>query len=129
MRVCPNCGYVDPPWWRIGARARIEYEVTHINDLEVNEPEFAERLKKEIEIVDEFNAYRLYESGWVRRRWRPLWEAQKWEVIPREKVDTFTGIARGSQRSRVQIRAPPRLRLRSATLSNKRELARMVVGR
>jgi len=44
MRVCPKCGYRDPPYWR-PARHRYISDICHITDLDVNEPELAKKVR------------------------------------------------------------------------------------
>jgi len=75
MKVCPNCGFVDPDYW-LPSRWRIT-EYCRIEDLEQNESGIAKSLmeKKPMEIVtDQFYAYRMNETGFVERIWVKLYE-------------------------------------------------------
>ena len=44
MRECPNCGNKDPPYWR-NVRYRLYTNYCRIDDLEMNEPELASKIK------------------------------------------------------------------------------------
>ena len=46
MRVCPKCGYVDPPYWR---HSRFSYwlDIIEVENLALVKPELAKILKKE----------------------------------------------------------------------------------
>ena len=45
MRVCPICGYCDPPIWR-HKRHRLFTCYCHLDDLKLFEPDLAEALEK-----------------------------------------------------------------------------------
>jgi len=78
VRVCPKCGYRDPPFWRPAAwRRNYEVDVCHISDLEFNDPKLAARIKAHQGeyISDETFTYRLPpKSPWVYRIWKKLYE-------------------------------------------------------
>ena len=94
MRICPECGYVDPFCWRDAYSRGMEVQYGRIDELEEYQPEIAKQLmeaplnpKNPIrEIVIEPYAYGLWESGYVRRRWTEIWNVQKWKTIPMEKA-------------------------------------------
>ena len=87
MRVCPKCGFVEPMHWRPTTWKSAQYiDCCRLSDLEYNEPEFAERLKKEGELIEGHYAYRITKPGvWVYRRWIEIFKVQGWKEIPAEK--------------------------------------------
>lgn len=92
MRVCPECGHVDPPCWKAPYSRGMEVDHTKIEELEEYQPEIAKKLKEALpnkngvrEFQDEFNAYGFWPSGYVRRRYLPIWKVQGWKAIPMEK--------------------------------------------
>jgi len=59
MRVCPKCGFIDPPYWK---HVKYSYYVDFCSfeSFGIVEPELAEKLKKGGDIVeDDLYAYRL----------------------------------------------------------------------
>jgi hypothetical protein len=46
MDICPECGYEDEPIWRNTLR-RLYSQHCHISDLDIWNPQLAEKLKKE----------------------------------------------------------------------------------
>ena len=63
MRVCPKCGYVDPPEWK---HHRWSYwiDICHIEEFKVLQLELANRLLKGEKLVEDKNyIYRLYAKG------------------------------------------------------------------
>lgn len=76
MRVCPNCGYVDPPEWK-GDRWRWEKDYCHIEDFRRLHLELAARLLAGHRVVtDHCYAYRLRgrARNYVERIWILLYE-------------------------------------------------------
>ena len=76
MKVCRNCGFVDPPYWLPSRWRTTEY--CKIEDLKENERQIAKQLLKvkPMEIVtDQFYAYRMNEVGFVERVWVKLYES------------------------------------------------------
>jgi hypothetical protein len=75
MRVCPNCGYVDPPEWR-GDRYRWEKDYCTLEDFKRLHPDLAARLLAGHRVVcDEHFAYRLRgrARNYVERIWIKLY--------------------------------------------------------
>ncbi len=72
MRVCPKCGYRDPPYWRPGKMRNPsgDMDIARIDDLEIFESKIAEQLlaaRTEV-AVDEHYAYYLGKRAvWVKR--------------------------------------------------------------
>jgi len=79
MRVCPECGYREPSFWRVCRwdNPDGELEVCHISDLEFNLSELASRIKNnrgEV-IVDATYAYLLGKRAvYVKRIAKFLYE-------------------------------------------------------
>jgi len=85
MRVCPKCGYVDPPIWRQSAFHQT-ISFTEISNIEYENPEIAIKLKENNRISDGVYAYKLTRFGRVERQAildNPAWE-KHWD-IPAEK--------------------------------------------
>jgi len=63
MKVCPNCGYHDPPYWRVCRwdNPDGELEVCRIDDLQFNNPELAEKIENNrgVIVTDNTFAYLL----------------------------------------------------------------------
>ena len=66
MSECPNCGHVDPPYWR-HKRFRLFTCYCHISDLELWAPKFAKLLIEQKDITKEGYIYHLTKSGYVDR--------------------------------------------------------------
>jgi len=62
MKVCPKCGYRDPPIWRNTLR-RLFAEHCHISDLEIWNPELAAALKEKRYLCIKGVKYRLNKKG------------------------------------------------------------------
>jgi hypothetical protein len=69
----------------------MECEYSTLEDLAYYFPEIAQKLKDATpnkrglrEFQDEFYAYGLWKSGYVRRRDIEIWKYQKWKAIPME---------------------------------------------
>lgn len=58
MRECPNCGYMDPPYWR-NVRFRIFTSVCTLEDFKLLHPDLAERIVTEINLVHKNYIYHL----------------------------------------------------------------------
>lgn len=86
MKVCPECGYEDPPCWRPGVPKRRAIDVCTIDDLDIWQPELAKKLRSDNEVFTKYYAYRLRPSGWVTRRPMTLYKQMKWREPPMEKV-------------------------------------------
>ena len=72
MRVCPNCGFHDPPWWRPAKMHNPsgDIDICHIDDLKFNESDLAAKIdsNRGAAITDEHYAYLLTKRArWVRR--------------------------------------------------------------
>ena len=67
MRICPNCGYVDPPEWK-NCRWQLYTEYMTFEDFEMLYPKLAIILKKFPKLItDNCNGYHLTKSGHVHR--------------------------------------------------------------
>jgi len=93
MKVCPKCGYREPFCWRNAYSRGMEVEYSTIQDLEYYFPEIVKKLREAVpnnrglrEWQDEYYAYGLWKSGYVRRRDIEIWKYQKWKAIPMEKA-------------------------------------------
>ena len=77
MRVCPKCGYVDPPAWR-NSKFSPWIEVIHFDDLKRLQPEIAEKLKKQPRITDEhYEYYKAPKSVYAQRKWIEIAKHEK----------------------------------------------------
>lgn len=56
MRVCPKCGYVDPPYWRHSTFSAW-IDLTEFESFKDLHPELAERLEKGEKIVEDEHYY------------------------------------------------------------------------
>lgn len=75
MKVCRNCGFVDPDYW-LPSRWRIT-EYCRIEDLKQDQIDVWTLLmaKKPMTVVtDRFYAYRMNEAGFVERIWIQLYK-------------------------------------------------------
>ncbi len=80
MRECPNCHYVDPPYWR---NRLFDYEVDICNIEDVFQISFDLYLKivsapRGSTIVESPYCYRLTKTGWVYRIWESLFKVRGW---------------------------------------------------
>lgn len=76
MRVCPKCGYVDPPEWR-GDRWRWEKDYCTLEDFKRLHADLAAQLLDGHRVVTDFHfAYRLRgrARNYVERIWIKLYE-------------------------------------------------------
>jgi len=79
MRVCPKCGFEDPPYWRKGQGDHYgDMDICRIEDLDENQPEVAKALREHGEFFDDYYAYRLTKPRkiWVKRRWIGIYKFQ-----------------------------------------------------
>lgn len=72
MRICPECGHLDPPYWRPAKMHNPsgDTDIARIEDLELWQPEIAKQLTAARGIVaeDQTFAYLLTKrSVWVKR--------------------------------------------------------------
>jgi len=77
MRVCPNCGYVDPLYWKKAHfnNPQGDVEVARIDELELHEPHIAELVKDhEAHVRCPFAYYLAPQAIWVKRIWAKLYE-------------------------------------------------------
>lgn len=86
MRICPKCGYVDPPEWRPKSwHTHSEIEICRYSDLELIDADLAEQISDGSTFLDQYNAYKRSKTGiWVYRRPRFIYDVQKWKDIPAE---------------------------------------------
>jgi len=66
MRVCPKCGYIDPPYWK---HVKFSYFVDScsLENFSLLFPNLAEKITDDM-VFDGINYYRLIKSGfWVLR--------------------------------------------------------------
>jgi len=62
MKICPNCGYLDPAIWRHTLR-RLFSEYCHISDLEIWNPDLATILKEKKYVCIKGVKYKLNKKG------------------------------------------------------------------
>jgi hypothetical protein len=90
MRVCPHCGYIDPPEWR---HSKYSYwidfcEIGHFKEME---PELAKRLLDGIKLVEDKNyIYRLTKNKTKVERKALVDYGYQWSV-PMEKANRWSG--------------------------------------
>jgi len=65
LKICPKCGYQDPPYWLASRHRQIEF--TKRDYLLVNEPKIAKKLILGEVITNGYYAYLLRPSGTVER--------------------------------------------------------------
>jgi len=67
MKVCPKCGFCDPPEWK-NLHFQLYSEYMPFEDFEQLYPELAAKLKQNPKLVlDEYNGYHLTKAGYVHR--------------------------------------------------------------
>jgi len=93
MRVCPNCGHVDPEWWRPAAfHQHIDY--ADFSVLEIFEEELAEALRDkksgELVVIEPFVYWKSAKSNTVRRSSVEDFEI-KGKSVPQERIDHGDG--------------------------------------
>ena len=67
MRECPNCGYKDPPYWR-HVRFRIFTDCCHLEDFKMLKPQLAERIIKEVDVIESPYIYHLVKKANIVQR-------------------------------------------------------------
>ena len=67
MRECPNCGYIDPPYWR-HVRFRIFTDYCHLEDFAKLFPDLADRIVTEINLVQNKYIYHLVKKASIVQR-------------------------------------------------------------
>jgi len=95
MRVCPECGYVDPPEWR---HSRFSYwlDICYVDDFERLNPELGKKLRKAkrgFVVEDKDYWYRIGKNGvYVERKAKiDLGNANQWRE-KREKARRRTPV-------------------------------------
>jgi len=69
MRICPKCGFVDPPEWK-NLHFQLYHEYMIFDDFQRLYPQLAARLKQNPKIIfddKKQNAYHLTKAGYVHR--------------------------------------------------------------
>ena len=80
MRECPQCHYVDPPYWR-NRLFDYEVDICNIEDVFTMDSDlYLEILSKPIgsTIVKYPYCYRITKTGWVYRIWESLFKVRGW---------------------------------------------------
>jgi len=78
MKICPKCGFVDPPEWR-NLHFQLYTEYMKLEDFEQLYPQLAAQLKANPYIIfDKYNAYHLTKAGYVHRVPKYLCSNGKW---------------------------------------------------
>ena len=88
IRVCPKCGFEDPPYWRKGQGDHYgDMDICRIEDLDFDNPGLAKELREKLEVFDKDYAYRLTlpRKIWVKRRWLQIFKVQGWKPIPYDR--------------------------------------------
>jgi hypothetical protein len=67
MRECPNCGYINPPYWR-NVRFRIFTSCCHLEDFKQLKPALAERITTEIDLIEDHYIYHLVKKANIVQR-------------------------------------------------------------
>ena len=83
MRVCPNCGHVDPPEWR---HSKYSYWIdwTELEQFKELEPSLIEDILKGNKAEDQNYVYRLMKHGRSVERKAKIDYGNQW-TIPMEK--------------------------------------------
>lgn len=103
MRECPNCGYIDPPYWR-NRLFDYEVEICNIEELKSILPSVAMKLEASPRghtIEEGVYGYRLTKTGWVYRLWLPILKVRGWS--PKAYYDGAG--SRASRMRKIRIRA------------------------
>lgn len=78
MRVCPKCGYIDPPYWK---HVKYSYyiDASSLENFKLLCPELAKRIAREKVVSDEHFIYRLCKKGtWVERKAKVDFVGETW---------------------------------------------------
>lgn len=68
MRVCPKCGYCDPPHWK-NVKYSYYIEAITAENFKLLHPKMSELIEKEVVVDDEYYCYRLTKNKrWVERK-------------------------------------------------------------
>ena len=59
MRVCPNCGFVDPPFWKWYSYYRPNIDICRFEDFKQEYPKLAEEIEQTRFTEDALYKYRL----------------------------------------------------------------------
>jgi len=93
MRICPECGHMDPIWWRPTAY-HPEFSYAHNEALEAMDPELFAALAavKRGEIVQRgpFLYWKSTKSETVRRVWVEDYKIVRKRGSPQERVRLYT---------------------------------------
>ena len=97
MKVCPECGYIEPFEWRATTWHSTQgNDCCRLSDLENMDPELSQLLKdawrsnrkvssEACTVIQKHYAYRISKTGiWVIRRWIEIYKIQGWKDIPAE---------------------------------------------
>ena len=86
MRVCPKCGYTDPPYWR-NKKHNMYTDYCRIDELEMWDPEFAEIIKAKKNIKVNGYIYHLTRTGQYiyRIHERDSFNGKSWREPEQEK--------------------------------------------
>jgi len=97
LRQCPNCEYVDPPYWRHPAFFP-DLDYVRFDDFQQICPDLAKDLKPGKTVEDKFYVYRRGpKSKWVYRIWKPIYVAfgeggaSPWSKIRKNKFYDSSG--------------------------------------
>ena len=97
MRVCPECGHVDPIWWRPAAY-HPEFSYAHNTALEWNDPELWAALKP------------LKRGEIIKRGVYLYWKSTRSETVRRVWVEDYKVVGkRGSPQERVRLYSQKKL--------------------
>ena len=78
MRVCPECGFVDPPYWK---HVKFSYFIDScsLENFKILHPDLAKRIVKEREVDDKLYVYHLDKKNqWVLRKAKVDYGAKSW---------------------------------------------------
>ena len=85
MRVCPKCGYQDPPYWR-HSKHSYWIDFTEYENFALLHPELAKKLEAGKNVEDELYVYHRTRSGIKVERKAKIDYGNQMR-IPMEKVD------------------------------------------
>lgn len=78
LKVCPNCGFRDPPEWK-HLKFGIYRDYCTIEDFARIQPQMAMKLWKNPKIIcDDYHCYHLTSGGFVHRLMKELCPDGKW---------------------------------------------------
>jgi len=77
LRVCPKCGFIDPPEWR-NSKFSPWIEVIYFDDLKQLHPELAEKLETNPRVTDkDYEYYKAPKSVYAQRKWIEIAKHEK----------------------------------------------------